>query len=72
MPRHTNRRRDADYLLRRYAEATRNWTVGEPCLSYDGRFITAVKEIDGDLITLDTGERMHRSHMRPAPKEVTR
>lgn len=68
--RHTTRTEDTAFLLQRYAEATRKWTVGERCLSYNMRVVTTVRRIDGDIIFLANGEHMHRSHMRVPPKET--
>lgn len=69
--RHTTKREDAEFLLRRYAEATKAWAVGDRCVDYVrgvGAVVVTVRRIEGDLITLSNGTIIHRSKMTAVPK----
>lgn len=61
--RYTTKKQDAAFIMSRLADAGRHWRVGDPCLTYDMRGETTVSIIDGDIVTLANGDKMHRSKM---------
>lgn len=62
--RYTTAREDAAFLFRRLAEGTREWKVGDECMSWNMQTVTRVKEIRGDIVHLENGDHMHRTKMR--------
>lgn len=68
--RYTTRHEDRDYLLERYAAATRAWAVGDRCVDYvrGQAVVVTVRRIEGDLLTLSNGTIIHRSKMTAVPK----
>lgn len=61
--RYSTHKQDFEFLRSRIQDATREWKVGDACLSYNMQSQTTVKEINGDVITLANGDALHRSKM---------
>lgn len=63
--RHTTRQEDAQFILRRLADARRSWNVGDACMAFGWPSReTTVDSIEGDIVTLATGDQLHVSKMR--------
>ncbi len=60
----TTRRQDAEFLMKRLDEANTDWKVGDLIMPYKGDIPTRVKAVTGDILYLENGESMHRSHGR--------
>ena len=64
MRRFTTRKQDTEFLLKRFADAVRVWAIGDKCLTYDKTAETTVVAVDGDIVTLANGDKLHCSRMR--------
>lgn len=62
--RYTTREQDREFLRRAFADATRDWKVGDACLAYRGGEATTVARVEGDIVYLANGDQMHRTKMR--------
>jgi hypothetical protein len=60
--RRMSNRESTEWMRNAIEQANQTWKVGDPILSYKGRIPTTVKEIKGDILVLENGESMHRSH----------
>ena len=61
-----SKRQQAEYMLTLLGEARKPRAVGDVVQSYNGRATTKIKAIDGDLVTLENGDRLHISKVRSA------
>ncbi len=51
-------------MRQRMSDLTRDWQVGDRCRPYRGVEPTTVAAIEGDIVTLANGERLHITKMR--------